>query len=46
MSLLSDDKTSLLKLNQTFIGVLNPYENKNKLSELAKKKIKVHIVYN
>ena len=29
MSLLDEDKTSLLKSNQTFIGVLNPYENKN-----------------
>ena len=39
MSLLDEDKTSLLKSNQTFIGVLNPYKNKNKLNELAKKKI-------
>ena len=39
MNLLSEDKTSLLKPNQIFIGVLNPYENKNKLYELAKKKI-------
>ena len=38
MSLLDEDKTSLLKSNQTFIGVLNPYENKNKLDELVKKK--------
>ncbi len=39
MNLLDEDKASLLKSNQIFIGVLNPYENKNKLSELAKKKI-------
>jgi len=39
INLLDEDKTSLLKANQTFIGVLNSYENKNKLSELAKKKI-------
>ena len=39
INLLDEDKTSLLKANQTFIGVLNAYENKNKLSELAKKKI-------
>ena len=39
MNLFDEDKASLLKANQTFIGVLNPYENKNKLSELAKKKI-------
>ena len=39
MSLLDEDKTSLLKSNQTFIGVLNPYENQNKLDELVKKKV-------
>ena len=39
MSLLDEDKTSLLKSNQTFIGVLNPYENKNKLDQLVKKKV-------
>tara|TARA_B100000686_G_C16502091_1_gene817594 strand:- start:386 stop:724 length:339 start_codon:yes stop_codon:yes gene_type:complete len=38
MSLFDEDKASLLKSNQTFIGVLNPYQNKNKLNELAKKK--------
>jgi len=37
MSLLDEDKTSLLKSNQTFIGVLNPYENKNILDVLVKK---------
>ena len=30
LGLLSDDKNSLLKENQTFIGVLNPYDNKKK----------------
>ncbi len=39
MNLLDEDKISILKPNQTFIGVLNPYENKNKLIELAKKNI-------
>ena len=39
ISLLDEDKTSLLKSNQTFIGVLNPYENKNKLDKLVKKKV-------
>ena len=39
MSLLEEEKISYLKSNQTFIGVLNPFENKNKLEELAKKKI-------
>ena len=38
INLLSEDKTSFLKPNQIFIGVLNPYENKDKLHELAKKK--------
>ena len=39
MSLLNEDKTSFLKPNQIFIGVLNPFENKNKLDELVKKKV-------
>ena len=38
MSLLGEDKISFLRSDQTLIGVLNPYENKNKLDELAKKK--------
>ena len=28
LGLLDDEKNYLLKENQTFIGVLNPYENK------------------
>jgi NAD(P) transhydrogenase subunit alpha len=39
LGLLSDDKNSLLKENQTFIGVLNPYDNKDKINDLVKKKI-------
>ena len=39
LGILSDDKSSLLKENQILIGVLNPYENKKKLENLAKKKI-------
>tara|TARA_B100001250_G_scaffold316270_1_gene278650 strand:+ start:38 stop:1126 length:1089 start_codon:yes stop_codon:yes gene_type:complete len=39
MGLLEDSKISLLKSDQTFIGVLNPYENKKKLDELVKKKV-------
>tara|TARA_B100001250_G_scaffold124832_1_gene106108 strand:+ start:191 stop:1279 length:1089 start_codon:yes stop_codon:yes gene_type:complete len=39
MSLLGEDKISKLKSNQTFIGILSPYENKNMLDELAKRKI-------
>ncbi len=39
LSMLSDDKSLSLKENQTLIGVLNPYENNEKLKNLAKKKI-------
>jgi len=39
LGLLDDDKSSLLKENQTFIGVLNPYDNKEKINDLVKKKI-------
>ena len=39
MSILGDNMNSILKPNQTFIGVLNPYENKAKLDQLANKKI-------
>ena len=38
---MSDDKSSLLKEDQTLIGVLNPYDNKKKLDELLNKKIKL-----
>ena len=41
LGLLGDDRNSLLKENQTFIGVLNPYDNKNKIDNLVKKKINV-----
>ena len=40
MSLLNEENASLLKPNQTLIGILNPYENKIKLDELVKKKNK------
>ena len=39
LGMLPDDKSSLIKENQILIGVLNPYENKDKLESLAKKKI-------
>jgi NAD(P) transhydrogenase subunit alpha len=39
LGLLDDNKNSSLKENQTFIGVLNPYENKDKIDNLVKKKI-------
>ncbi|MDC2980396.1 NAD(P) transhydrogenase subunit alpha [Candidatus Pelagibacter sp.] len=41
LGLLSDDKSSLLKDDQTLIGVLNPFDNKKKLDELSNKKIKL-----
>ena len=41
LGLLSDDKSSLLKEDQTLIGVLNPYDNKEKLDVLKDKKIKL-----
>ena len=41
LGILSDDNKSLLKENQTFIGVLDPYNNKEKLDNLVKKKINV-----
>ena len=39
LGLLDDDKSSLLIENQTFIGVLNPYDNKDKINDLVKKNI-------
>jgi len=39
LGMLSEDKTSVIRENQTIIGVLNPYNNKEKLENLAKKKI-------
>jgi NAD(P) transhydrogenase subunit alpha len=41
LGLLSDEKSSLIKENQTFIGVLNPYNNKDKINNLVKKNINV-----
>ena len=38
LGLLSDDKNSFLRENQTFIGVLNPYDNREKINNLVKKK--------
>ena len=36
-SLPSDNQLSILKSDQTLIGVFNPYENKDKLENLTKK---------
>ena len=37
----NEKKSSFIKENQTLIGVLNPYENKEKIDNLAKKKINI-----
>ena len=37
----TDDKISLIKENQTLIGTLNPYNNKEKINNLVKKNINV-----
>ena len=39
LSLLSEERSALLKEDQTLIGVLNPYNNKEKLDQLVKKKV-------
>ena len=41
LGMLPDDKSSIIKESQILIGVLNPYNNKDKLETLAKKKIKL-----
>ena len=39
LGMLPDDKTLNIKENQTLIGILNPYNNKEKLENLSKKGI-------
>ena len=39
LALLDEDISSSLKENQTFIGVLNPYNNKDKIDDLVKRKV-------
>jgi H+-translocating NAD(P) transhydrogenase subunit alpha len=41
LGLPSDDKSSLIKENQTLIGVLNPYGNEGKINYLVKRNINV-----
>jgi NAD(P) transhydrogenase subunit alpha len=41
LNLLNDDKLSKIKENQTLIGVFNPYNNKEKIETLSKKKINI-----
>ncbi len=39
LGLLSEDKFSLIKEDKTLVGVLNPYDNKEKLDQLKKKNV-------
>ena len=41
LDLPADDKSSLIKENQRLIGVLNPYNNKEKIKTLIKRNINV-----
>ena len=41
LGLLSEDKISLIKENQTLIGILNPFNNKEKIDSLVKKNINI-----
>ena len=41
LGILPDEKSSLMKENQTLIGVLNPYDNKEKLLNMVKKNINI-----
>ena len=41
LGLMSDEKGSLIKNNQTLVGVFNPYNNKEKIDELKKKNINI-----
>ena len=43
--MLSDDKISHFKENQTLIGVLDPYKNKEKLENLSKNKL-IYFLWN
>ena len=41
LGLLTDSQLEQIRKNQTLIGVLNPYQNQNKLEVLSKKKINI-----
>ena len=41
LRMLSDEKSTLIKENQNLIGIFNPYENKDKIENLSKKKVNV-----
>ena len=41
LGILSDEKLSLMSEKQILIGILNPYDNKDKLQTLAKKQVNI-----
>ena len=41
LNLLNNEKSSLLKENQTLVGILNPYANSEKINSLVKKKVNI-----
>ena len=41
LGLMSDEKSSLIKENQTMIGVFDPYNNKEKIDNIKKKKLNI-----
>ncbi len=42
LGLLSEDKISQVKENQTLVGVFDPYNNKEKIDSLVRKNINIH----
>ena len=44
LGLPTDDKISLIKADQTLIGVLNPYNNEDKINDLVKKNILLSVL--
>jgi H+-translocating NAD(P) transhydrogenase subunit alpha len=41
LGMLAEDKTSLIKKNQTLVGVFNPYNNKERIENLVKNNINI-----
>ncbi|MDC1155713.1 NAD(P) transhydrogenase subunit alpha [Candidatus Pelagibacter sp.] len=41
LGLLSDEKTSLIEKNQTLIGVMDPFNNKEKIENITKKNVNI-----
>ena len=44
LGMFSDEKSSLFKENQNLIGVFNPYDNKDKIENLSKKKSECFLI--